>query len=158
MLKNMKIGPRLAFGFGTVLLLMIIVGLFSLFQIKSFNAALNLMLHDRYPKTVQANHIINDINVIAVALRNMMIDTTKASVEAELKLIAEARKDAVENLEKLKATIRGEKGKAALAKVDAIRPVYVKETENTWNWYAMDRRNRLECCYWPILKQANTPI
>ena len=129
MLNNMKIGPRLAFGFGTILLLMIIVGVFSLYQIRQFNAALDLMLHDRFPKTVQANEIIGDINVIARALRNMVIDTSKDTTEAELKRVVEARKNAAENLEKLKATIKGEKGKKALEKVLAVRPVYVKETE-----------------------------
>ena len=129
MLKNMKIGPRLAFGFGSILVLMIGVGVFSLFQIRGLNASLDTLLHDRFPKTVQANNVINDINEIARALRNMMIEPSKASMDAELTRIAEARKDAVGNLEKLKSTIKSEKGKAAIAKIDAIRPVYVKETE-----------------------------
>jgi methyl-accepting chemotaxis protein len=129
MLKNMKIGPRLAFGFGSILVLMIGVGVFSLFQIRWLNTSLDTMLHDRFPKTVQANNVINDINEIARALRNMMIDPSKTSMDAELTRIAEARKDAVANLEKLKATVQGEKGKTVIAKIDAIRPVYVKETE-----------------------------
>jgi len=129
MLKNMKIGPRLAFGFGSILVLMIGVGVFSLFQIRGLNASLDTLLHDRFPKTVQANSVINDINEIARSLRNMMIDPSKTSMDTELKRIAEARKDAVGNLEKLKSTIKSEKGKAAIAKIDAIRPVYVKETE-----------------------------
>jgi methyl-accepting chemotaxis protein len=129
MLQNMKIGPRLAFGFGVILLLMTVVGVFALYQIRQFNTTLDTMLHDRFPKTVQANQIIDDINKIARSLRDMMIDPEKASVEAELKRVAEARKEAAENLEKLKATIRGEKAKMALEKVLAVRPVYVKETE-----------------------------
>lgn len=129
MLKNMKIGPRLAFGFGTIMLLMVIVGSFSLFQIVGLNSSIDTMVHDRFPKTVQANEVINNINVIARALRNIVIDDSKATVDAELKRVAESRKIVADNLEKLKKTVHSEKGKAILAKVDAIRPVYVKETE-----------------------------
>ena len=124
MLNNMKIGPRLAFGFGTILLLMIIVGVFSLYQIRQFNAALDLMLHDRFPKTVQANEIIGDINVIARALRNMVIDTSKDTTEAELKRVVEARKNAAENLEKLKATIKEFRGRTNIKYFRIYIPVY----------------------------------
>jgi len=129
MLKNMKIGPRLTLGFGTILILMIIVGAFSLFQIRGFNSSLDTMLHDRFPKTVETAEIINNLNVIAIALRNIIIDNSKTTVDAELKRVVDSRKIVADNLEKLKSTIKSEKGKAAIAKIDVIRPVYVKETE-----------------------------
>jgi len=129
MLKNMKIGPRLGFGFGIIMVLMLIVGTFSIFRITGLNGSIDKMVNDRFPKTVQANDVISDINIIARALRNILIDDSKATLDAELKRIAESRKAVAENLEKLKSTIKSEKGKSILAKIDAIRPVYVKETE-----------------------------
>jgi methyl-accepting chemotaxis protein len=129
MLKNMKIGPRLGFGFGIILLLMIIVGAFSIVRITGLNSSIDKMVHDRFPKTVQANDVIDNINIIARGLRNIVIDDSKANVDAELKRIAESRKVVADSLEKLKKTIHSEKGKAILAKIDTIRPTYVKQTE-----------------------------
>ena len=129
MLKNMKIGPRLGFGFGILMVLMLIVGTLSIFKINGLNDSIDKMVHDRFPKTVQSNDIISNINIIARALRNIVIDDSKATVDAELKRVAESRKIVADNLEKLKATVKSEKGKAIMAKIDAIRPVYVKETE-----------------------------
>ena len=129
MLKNMKIGPRLGFGFGILMVLMLIVGTFSIFRINGLNDSIDKMVHDRFPKTVQSNDIISNINIIARAAGNIVIDDSKATVDAELKRVAESRKIVADNLEKLKATVKSEKGKAIMAKIDAIRPVYVKETE-----------------------------
>jgi len=129
MLKSMKIGPRLAVGFGGILTLLIILGTFSLTQIAKLDGIIDSIQGDRYPKTVQANEISNDINIIARALRNILIDNSKESIDAELKRVEESRKNTVTNIEKLNAALKSENGKAVMAKIAAIRPVYVKETE-----------------------------
>ena len=123
MLKNMKIGPRLGFGFGVIMVLMVIVGSFSIYEINQMNNKIDLMVNDRFPKTIQANNIIDNMNIIARALRNIVIDTSRDNVEAELKRIADSRKLITDTIEKLTQTVTTEKGKAILAKISAIRPV-----------------------------------
>lgn len=133
MLNNMKIGKRLGFGFGIILLLLLIVGGFAIVQVKSLDTAVDTIVADRFPKTVMANMAITEINLIARALRNIIIDTSAANQDAELKRIAESRKKVGELLNKLKESIESSEGKAILAKIDAIRPTYITQTTDYMN-------------------------
>ena len=129
MLKNMKIGPRLGFGFGIIMTLLVIMGGVSIYEINVMDDEIDLMVNDRFPKTIQANNVIDNMNIIARALRNIVIDSNKDNVEAELKRIADSRKLITDTIETLTQTITSQEGKAILAKISAIRPVYVKQTE-----------------------------
>jgi len=131
MLKDMKIGARLSLGFGAILVMMTIVGGFSLLQLTRLNASLNSMLDDRYPKTVQANQLIFNINAIARSMHTMMIDTSPSSIDEEAKRIAAIRKDGGKNRDKLFQTsnFKSEKAKAAVSEIAAVRPLFVKKTD-----------------------------
>ncbi len=129
MLKNMKIGPRLGFGFGIVMVLMVIVGGFAIVRINSMNGLVDVIVNNRLPKVVQANELIQNINIVARALRNVVIDPGKATQEAEPKRIAECRKNVGELLDKLKETIKTDKGKEILGKIAVVRPVYLKQID-----------------------------
>ncbi len=133
MLNNMKIGRRLGLGFGIILTLLLLVGGFAIVQVKSLDAGIDTLVTDRFPKTVMANTIITEINVIARALRNILIDTSPANQDAELKRIAESRKKVGELFEKLKEMIQSTEGKAILAKIDAVRPAYITQTTDYMN-------------------------
>jgi methyl-accepting chemotaxis protein len=133
MLNNMKIGRRLGLGFGIILILLMLVGGFAIVQVKSLDTGVDTLVTDRFPKTVMANTIITEINVIARALRNIIIDTNAADQAAELKRIAESRKKVGELFNKLKESIESAEGKAILAKIDAIRPAYITQTTDYMN-------------------------
>ena len=133
MLKNMKIGRRLGIGFGVMVLMLMVVGGFAIMQVRSINSEMDTIVNDRFPKTVMANKMIDDINVIARGLRNIIIDTGAASREAELQRIADSRKSVGELLEKLRDSITSTEGKAIIAKIEAVRPVYIKQTTDYMN-------------------------
>lgn len=128
MLKNMKIGRRLGIGFGIMVLMLIVVGGFAIIQVRSINSELDTIVNDRFPKTIMANKMVDDINTIARALRNIIIDTDKASQTAELQRIADSRKAAGDMLDKLRNSTNSVEGKAIIAKIDAVSPVYIKQT------------------------------
>jgi methyl-accepting chemotaxis protein len=77
MLKNFKIGTRLGLGFGAILVLLMIVGGSSIMDIKALHRQIDLLVTDRMVKVEQANTIIDDINTVARALRNIYIDDNK---------------------------------------------------------------------------------
>jgi len=129
MLKNMKIGPRLGFGFGIVMVLMVAVGGFAIFRINSMNHLVDVITSNRLPKVVLANELSQNVNIVARALRNIVIDPGKTTQEAEPKRIAECRKNISEILDKLRDTIKTDKGKEILDKIAAIRPVYLKQID-----------------------------
>jgi len=129
MLKNLKIGVRLSLGFGIILVLMLIVGGYAINAIKGLHGEIVLLVEDRMVKVEQANQIIDNVNVIARALRNIIIDDSKDRQADELRRIAEARKLAGELFEILSKTIKSEKGAAVVKKGVEARSVYVRHTE-----------------------------
>ena len=87
------------------MLLMMIVGGYSVKSIKSLHDEIELLVEDRMVKVEQANDIIDNVNVIARALRNIIIDDSKDRQADELRRIGEARKKAGELFETLSKTI-----------------------------------------------------
>jgi len=134
MLKNMKIGSRLGFGFGVIMALLVIVGIFSIMEITQLNGMVNSMVNDLFPKTVQANDIIDNQNIIARSLRNIVIDTGKTTADAELKRIAESRKIISERLETLKKPFNQKKAKNSLPSLTPHAPSTSNIRINTLNW------------------------
>ncbi|PKL59176.1 MAG: methyl-accepting chemotaxis protein, partial [Methanomicrobiales archaeon HGW-Methanomicrobiales-4] len=126
MFKNMKIGMRLGIGFAVVALLLVIVAALSLFRINTIGNTVEIIVEDRMPKVIDSSMIINDINLVARAVRNMMLLDKKDDILQEDKRISEAFKRNDERLEKLRKVIRSEKGKGLLASFDTARQAYSK--------------------------------
>jgi methyl-accepting chemotaxis protein len=82
------------------------------------------MVKDRFPKTVQANDIIDAINNIARQLRNAYIMSGTEQQKA-LDAIPGQRKIIGENLEALDKSIKSEKGREILKKIATARAAYV---------------------------------
>ncbi len=129
MLKNLKIGVRLSLGFGIILVLMLIIGVYAVNAINGLHGEIDLLVEDRMVKVEQASDIMNNVNVIARALRNIIIDDSKDRQTDELRRIAEARKKAGDLFEILSKTIKSEKGSAIVKKGVDARSAYVRHTE-----------------------------
>ncbi|HMW57999.1 MAG TPA: MCP four helix bundle domain-containing protein [Accumulibacter sp.] len=74
MFKNLKIGARLGFGFGFIVILLLGISVLSYLRVSGLNADIDKLVNHFFPKTVWANHIIEAINLIARAQRNLLID------------------------------------------------------------------------------------
>jgi len=127
MLKNMKIGTRLTLAFGLVLVLLLINGLVAIHNISNLSDRVKTLANDRMPKVESANDIIDNVNIIARALRNIIIDTSKETQEAELKRITEAREQIGKQIKTLQETTKQEKGKALINKVLEARAAYIEQ-------------------------------
>ena len=129
MLKNFKIGTRLGLGFGILLLLMLAVGGYGIMEVKLLRSQIDLLVEDRMVKVEQANGIIDNVNVIARALRNIIIDEDKGRQADELRRIADARKTAAELFDTLQNAINSEKGSSLVKNAFDLRAAYVSSTE-----------------------------
>ncbi|MDO8931558.1 MAG: MCP four helix bundle domain-containing protein, partial [Rhodocyclaceae bacterium] len=125
MFKNLKIGVRLGAGFAIVILLLVVIAFIGVTRMSAINTDLNDIVNDKFPKTVQANDMVDSLNVIARRMRNALLENTAEKVQKELDDIPAQRKIIGERLEKLEATIHSEKGKEKLAKLKEIRAAYV---------------------------------
>ena len=92
MLKNLKIGSRLRLGFAIILVLMIIMGGYALSVISSLDDRIDNLVELKMVQTEQATQINDNLNIIALGLRNIIVDDNKDHQSDELRRIAESRK------------------------------------------------------------------
>jgi methyl-accepting chemotaxis protein len=127
MLKNLTVKKQLGFGFGIVIVMALIISAMSIVGMRSVDSDLDKIVNDRWPKTVLANDVVDDINVVARAIRNAILLDDKEQVQKELSRITEARGKITENIEKLQKTVHSDKGKELLKNVVDARAAYLQE-------------------------------
>jgi methyl-accepting chemotaxis protein len=137
MFANMKIGMRLAGGFGVVLVVLLVIVALCLTNLGQIGATVEKVVEDRYPKTVWANGIIGDLNVIARSTRNMVLMESKEEISKEDGRIAGALKDIENNLAKLEKGIATDKGKDLFRKVSDAKKAYLGP-QNEARKFALD--------------------
>ena len=119
MLKNLRIGLRLGIGFGLVLAVMAILVAVAFAGLSQINGVVTSLGSDRLPKVVATNTVIDSVNVVARAMRNMALLDDPAKRQAEAERVEEARAAVTKTLDELTKTITSEKGKELLAAVRA---------------------------------------
>jgi methyl-accepting chemotaxis protein len=124
MLRNLSIRARLLAGFGIVMFLSALLAIIALFSIQTISGDIDSIVNDRWPKTVQANAIIDNINVVARALRNAIILEDAQMVQQEIDRIPEASKLLTENIDKLEKTVSSDKGTQLLNDLKVKRVAY----------------------------------
>ena len=124
MLINLSIRTRLLAGFGIVMFLSALLAVIALFSIRTINGDIDRIVNDRWPKTVQANNIIDNINVVARALRNAIILEDDQLGQQELDRIPEAISIVTDNIDKLEKTVSSDKGKQLLNDLKEKKVVY----------------------------------
>lgn len=127
MLKNMKIGTRLMLAFGLILLLLVINGGISYKMIANLTNRVDTLANDRMPKVQLASETINNINNIARALRNIVIDTSKETFQAEMQRIDKARETIGKNIETMQNTTKSEAGRKKLEVLAGARLAYIEQ-------------------------------
>ena len=154
MLKNFKIGSRLSLGFGLIMLLMMIVGGYSLKTINSLHGDINLLITDNMVQTEQGNEIIDNLNVIARGLRNIIIDDNKQHQNEEMQRIAKSRKTIGDILEQLdKIIVKGSDEGAVLKKIIDLHLIYVKDSEA---YMDLIKEGQIESAKKKLLKEVRT--
>jgi methyl-accepting chemotaxis protein len=74
-LSNMKIGSRLALGFGIVIALLIAITIISNIQVGRLDGNVNQIVKERYPSTALSNTIQIQVNKIAIDLRDIILSS-----------------------------------------------------------------------------------
>lgn len=127
MFENMKIGVRFGLGFGLVVIVLVVITALSLTRLSHQDQRLNFIVDDRYSKMAMVMEIDNEINVIAISLRNMMLTDSRDDMFKQEEIILEARKKIEGNIEKLQQkAIVLPKGKELLQHVLDNRIKYIE--------------------------------
>ncbi|GIK22569.1 MAG: methyl-accepting chemotaxis protein [Ignavibacteriaceae bacterium] len=121
MLNNMKIGVRLALGFGIAALVILILNVLSIVNLNALNDDMSVVIKDRFPNTIWANDIIDMINDNSRAIRNAFILDDPEEIAKELKRL-DAGKDLVDaRVDSLTRTSNSEEGKRIIANLQDVR-------------------------------------
>ncbi|MEY4719256.1 MAG: hypothetical protein RL563_1874, partial [Pseudomonadota bacterium] len=128
-MSNMTVKTRLGLGFGGVLLLLALTVFVSISSMRDLVGNIDQLVNDRFPKTVWAGQVINNINVIARAMRNTLIVKDNETIDKELKRIQDARVIIKDNLDKLEASIQTPKGKSLLKGILEARSAYIQSQD-----------------------------
>ena len=139
MLNNLKIGIRLGIGFAVTLALLITIATISYARLSTLNQEISDLVKVDFPKTVQANEIIEAIQTIARQLRNAYI-YSGAEQQKSIEAIPDQRKIISDNLDRLEKSITSEKGKELMKKVQAARAAYVVDQDKFLELLKADKK------------------
>jgi len=120
-MKNLKIGIRLAIGFGVAVFLLAVVLFTGLNNLSTVNDNVKIITHDLFPKTVLANEIIDKLNTYSNAIREMVIENDPSNDQKYFDIMNESSAIVKKDLEELTATIKTDKGKELLQNYVDIR-------------------------------------
>ena len=123
-IANWKIGTRLGWAFGLILLLLAASTLFSISSLRLLNEGTGLIVNEKYPKAVYAYEILDIVNRNARSMRNMLLWNDPAEVEWERQAILKNKKENSENFDKISALVKSDEGKALLQATLAAKAQY----------------------------------
>ncbi|GFO63207.1 methyl-accepting chemotaxis protein [Geomonas paludis] len=123
-LSGVKLRTRLGIAFAVVVVLMTVVGGYSINRMALFDGKVRSLIEDKWPKTVALNDLKSQVNVVARGLRNMVILQDPQEVQKEEKRIGECLQAADKRIEELGKTVRSDSGKAALKELIDARTAY----------------------------------
>ncbi|AUL99017.1 methyl-accepting chemotaxis protein [Rhodocyclaceae bacterium] len=156
MLNNLKIGIRLTLAFAVVVALLCAMALFSITRISDLAEEIDLIVADRFQKTVWANNIIDDVNLAARVTRNAVLVSTRAEAEREMARLPPASARITENLDKLRSTITSPEGKTLLRNVETSRAAYVTELGKLRSLIEADNREAATALLTGEMRKAQT--
>ncbi|MEO8407232.1 MAG: methyl-accepting chemotaxis protein [Oxalobacteraceae bacterium] len=124
-IKKLRIGQRLALGFGVVIALLIMLASLAYVRIASMNGEITLLVNDRYPKTVIANTIKADLNEMTRNMLNVLIMTEPGQIKKELANIDDKNKSTNAAIASLEKIINETQGREHLAAIIALRDKFL---------------------------------
>ena len=126
--SRMTIKTRLFFGFSGVVALLALVGLFAVLRLTTLGNIVNEVVHDAFPKTVQANDIIDSVNVIVMASRDFVLDVPEQRPR-HLQRITDARGVVDQRMTTLKNTVTSQRGQELLQQIEQLLPGFRRQQD-----------------------------
>ncbi len=121
---NLRIGARLGVGFALLIAASLAIAFYARLSLSSVHDELDLLTNDRMVKVGQIETVKDNLNLIARAVRNIVLLHDPKSMQAEAQRIAKAGTDNAELLQKLTSTITSDKGKQLLHEANQARAPY----------------------------------
>ena len=129
--NNMTVATKLALGFCAIVLLGLLQGGYSWMTLNALTNDLSVLIDDRMVKVNQLSEMKDNANLVARAVRNMVLLSAAADKQGEKKRIEDALAKNLELFNKMAEAIRTEKGKALLQGMRDVREPYQAALQKT---------------------------
>jgi signal transduction histidine kinase len=139
-LLRLRIGQRLALGYGFVIVLLIAMAMVGVARLGALSQRTDEALHSKFPNTVMVNEVIGELGTIARAMRNTLIMSEPDQVKAQLGDIARAKLRVSLLMNQLNMNVRDTEGEAILQEIEIIRSAYTFNQEEFISLLNDDRR------------------
>ncbi|GJJ03131.1 hypothetical protein RugamoR64_36690 [Duganella rhizosphaerae] len=126
---HLRIGQRLALGYGFVILLLIAMTLVGVARLGALSRTTDEALREKYPNTLRVNEVIGELGAIARAMRNTLIMSEPGQVKAQLDDIVGAKRKMAGLLDQLNRSVQDPRGREILQQIDIIRSAYIVNQE-----------------------------
>jgi methyl-accepting chemotaxis protein len=114
---NLRIGVRLATGFATIFLFLIVVALVGWLSLSQTKHEADIIVHERNVKMKLATDMRMDVNIVARSMRNYILYPEKDMLALQAKRIADSQKSFDDDIEKTVPLLRSEETRKAIADV-----------------------------------------
>ena len=126
-ISSWTVRARLTLGFGVVCFLMLIIVVLGLFSLTRINDGLSSVVHDQVPKMQATQTILAQTDVIAIALRNMMLNEDAADRKKQAEVIAAAREQSSKQIDALDRLVTLSEGRKTLDELKDTVPNTVQD-------------------------------
>jgi len=123
-LANLRIGKRLALGFGLICIMLIVMIVLSNAMLARTNAGTDEIVNGRMPRIALTTQMQDRINDIAISLRNMILSESGSDHRRQVKDIMAARAAMDAILVKLRASLHNPKAIELLAQMEKETALY----------------------------------
>ncbi|WP_373419953.1 methyl-accepting chemotaxis protein [Herbaspirillum sp. RV1423] len=128
-IANITISRRLWLGFGILMLLMVAMAAVGVNRLSQLNRQMNDVIHDKYPKTVIAGDIVDQVNVVARSVRNILLLKDEQQIKSENDRIVGAEKTIQNRLADLDTRLTDAPSRTLLGELLAAQKNYLDKRD-----------------------------
>ena len=124
-ISNISISLRLWLGFGLLMLLLVSMATLGINRLASLEHQMEDVIKDKYPKTVVAGDLIDQLNLVARSVRNILLLKDPRQIKSEADRITGAELATREGLQTLDKTLTDDTSRSMLAAVLTAQKNYL---------------------------------
>lgn len=128
-LSNVTIRVRLWLGFALLMVLMLAMAASGIARLGQLNGQMKDVIHDKYPKTVVAGDIVDQLNLIARSVRNILLLKREPQIKSEYDRITGADRAIREDLAQLEKLLTDKDSRTALKKLVTAQNAYFEKRD-----------------------------
>jgi methyl-accepting chemotaxis protein len=128
-LKNTRIGVRLGLGFAIMVILLVGIGVLGLTRMAELDRRMQEVTTGAYPKTVLANDVILQENLILRAVRNLLLMNDPTQLQQQQSIITAAIARIGNDMQALDQSIGSAGGRAIFNEIQQARTAYIASSD-----------------------------